>query len=177
MFLIQKYLSFKGSIQNLWRELVEAIAGTEQDFTNGKLGRAIFLLSVPMVLEMLMESLFAIIDILFVSRLGADAVAVVGITESVMTIVYAIGSGLAVGTTAIVSRRIGEKNPESASIAAFQAIITGIMVSLLISVPGALYAPRLLSLMGADDRMIAEGYKYTLNNDRRKCYCNASVYH
>jgi len=158
---VQKYPVLKGRKRNLWGDLIEAIAGTEQDFTNGKLGRAIFLLSVPMVLEMFMESLFAIVDILFVSRLGADAVAVVGITESVMTIIYAIGSGLAVGTTAIVSRRIGEKNSESASISAFQAIITGFMVSLLISVPGALYAPRLLALMGADDRMIAEGYKYT----------------
>ena len=142
-------------------DLREAIGGTDQDFTNGRLGRAIFLLSVPMVLEMLMESVFAVVDIFFVSKLGADAVATVGITESLMTIIYAIGSGLAVGTTALVSRRIGEKNREGASIAAFQAIISGMAVSFFIAIPGALFAHRLLTLMGANEQMVKDGYMYT----------------
>ncbi len=128
------------------RDVKEAIAGTEQDFTTGSINRAIFLLSVPMVLEMVMESIFAVVDIYFVSRLGAEAVATVGITESLITIVYAIGIGLSMATTALVSRRIGEKNPEGAAKAAFQSIITGLFVSLMIAIPGIIYASELLQL-------------------------------
>jgi putative MATE family efflux protein len=161
MYSFQQYLILKRKISNIWHDLVEAITGTEQDFTNGKLGRAIFLLSVPMVLEMVMESVFAIVDIFFVSKLGADAVAAVGITESIMTIVYSIGMGLAVGTTAMISRRIGEKNSEGASITAFQAIITGVFVSIFISIPGILFASKMLTLMGAENKMVSENYMYT----------------
>jgi putative MATE family efflux protein len=114
-----------------------------------------------MVLEMVMESVFAVVDIFFVSRLGAHAVATVGITESLMTIVYAIGMGLAVGTTALVSRRIGENNREGASVTAFQAIAAGLLGSLLIAIPGATFASRLLTLMGAEDEMVREGFMYT----------------
>jgi putative MATE family efflux protein len=145
----------------LWRSILESISGTEQDFTEGGLGRAILLLSIPMVLEMIMESVFAVVDIFFVSKLGANAVATVGITESMMTIVYAIGAGLAVGTTALVSRRIGEKNREGASVVAFQAILTGMIISLLIAIPGASFASRLLDLMGAEDKMVRDGFMYT----------------
>ena len=114
-----------------------------------------------MVLEMVMESIFAVVDIFFVSKLGAHAVATVGITESMMTIVYAIAMGLAVGTTALISRRTGEKNLEGASITAFQAIATGMLVSLLIAIPGASFASKLLTLMGAEDEMVREGFMYT----------------
>ncbi len=142
-------------------DVKEAIAGTEQDFTTGSLKRAIFLLSVPMVLEMVMESIFAIVDIYFVSKLGAEAVATVGITESLVTIVYAIGVGLSMATTAMVSRRIGEKNPEAAAKAAFQSIITGLFVSILIAIPGIIYASELLQLMGASQEIYTDMSGYT----------------
>ena len=137
------------SFKSFFRDILEAVSGTEQDFTEAKLSKAILLLSIPAVLEMVMESVFVIVDIFFVSKLGADAVATVGLTESIITIVYAVSFGLATATTSMVSRRIGEKNPQKASQTAVQAIITGIAVSLLIAVPGALYAQRLLEIMGA----------------------------
>ena len=140
-------------------DILESISGTEQDFTKGSLKRAILLLSIPMVLEMLMESIFAIVDIYFVSKLGTEAIATVGITESLITIIYAIGIGLATATTAIVSRRIGEKNPKGASTAAFQAIITGLSVSVLLAVPGIFFSSHILSLMGASDAMVSDKNK------------------
>ncbi len=150
----------KSSMRELFQDLREAIGGSERDFTKIPLSKAIILLSVPMVLEMIMESVFALVDIFFVSRLGADAVATVGITESLMTIIYAIGIGLSVGTTALVSRRIGEKKPEEASVAAVQAIFTGIVVSLLFSAVGLFYAKDLLRLMGASPETVEMGYMY-----------------
>ncbi len=150
----------KSSMRELFQDLREAIGGSERDFTKIPLSKAIILLSVPMVLEMIMESVFALVDIFFVSRLGADAVATVGITESLMTIIYAIGIGLSVGTTALVSRRIGEKRPEEASMAAVQAIFTGIVVSLLFSAVGLFFAKDLLRLMGASPETVEMGYMY-----------------
>lgn len=143
------------------RDLKEAITGSDQDFTTGKLSRAIFLLSVPMVMEMIMESLFAVADIFFVSKLGPDAIATVGITESLITIVYAIGFGLAMSTSSLVSRRIGEKNPEGAAVAAVQAIYTGIAVSLMIAVPGFIWASDLMRMMGANSTIVHEMSGYT----------------
>jgi len=142
-------------------DIKEAIAGTEQDFTKGSLKRAIFLLSVPMVLEMMMESIFAVVDIYYVSRLGADAVATVGITESLITIVYAIGVGLSMATTAMVSRRIGEKDKKGAGRAAFQSILTGLVVSLFIAIPGIIFAKDLLILMGAEEAIYNSMSSYT----------------
>jgi putative MATE family efflux protein len=152
----------KGKIfRSFLSDVKEAISGSEQDFTEGKLSRAILLLSIPAVLEMVMESIFVIVDIYFVSKLGANAVATVGITESMVTIIYAIAIGLGMATTSMVSRRIGEKNPDAASVAAFQAILTGIVVSVIIGLPGALYSKKLLGLMGASKLIVESMSGYT----------------
>lgn len=151
-----KNLNFK----EIRQDVKEAIAGSERDFTNTNLGRAIFILAVPMVLEMVMESVFAVVDIFFVSRLGSDAVATVGLTESAMTVVYAIGMGLSMATTALVSRRIGEKNKKDAGVVAFQAILLGVFISVLIAIPGVIYAKDFLKIMGATDKMAEDGYLY-----------------
>ena len=149
------------ALKNFWQDIVEAVRGTERDFTDVKLSRGILLLAIPMVLEMLMESIFAVVDIYFVSKIGSDAVAAVGLTESVLTIVYSIGGGLGVATTAMVARRIGEKNPVGASSAAVQAIIAGFSVSMLISMPGIFFSKDLLRLMGASSGVIETGSVYT----------------
>jgi len=153
----KKHTRFAAFLNNI----SEAISGTEQDFTEGKLSRAIILLSIPAVLEMVMESVFVIADIYFVSKLGADAVSTVGITEAMVTIIYAIAIGLGTATTSMVSRRIGEKNPDAASKAAFQAILTGMVISVLIGVPGALLSGRLLKLMGASGHIVQTMSGYT----------------
>jgi putative MATE family efflux protein len=158
-------LSFFESIKSirlaeLWADIREAIAGSDRDFTSDRIGKALLILSIPMVLEMIMESIFAVVDIFFVSKLGADAVATVGITESSMTLVYAIGMGLSTATTAMVARRIGEKNPGKAGIVAFQAIISGFLVSVVISVFGIIYAKEFLLLMGASEKMAEDGYMF-----------------
>lgn len=150
----------KRQIKEIWQDIREAVAGTERDFTKTSIGKAIFILSVPMVLEMIMESVFAVVDIFYVSKLGANAVATVGITESVMTIVYAIGGGLSTATTALVARRIGEGDKREAGVAAFQAILLALFVSLLFSLPGIIWARHFLKIMGASDEMIREGIMY-----------------
>ncbi|MFZ4523317.1 MAG: MATE family efflux transporter [Bacteroidales bacterium] len=149
-------------LMRLWRDLREAIGGSEQDFTQGPISRAILLLSVPMALEMMMESVFAIADIFFVSRLGPEAVATVGITESLITIVYAIAIGFSTAASSVVSRRIGEKNPEGASVAAFQAILAALFMSAVIAIPGALFARRLLGFMGASPVIVNEMSGFTM---------------
>lgn len=161
-YIYIKKLTSASSMRSLWKDIKEALAGSDKDFTSIGLGKAIFLLSVPMVLEMLMESVFAIVDIFFVSKLGAEAIATVGITESLMTIVYAVAAGLSIATTAIVSRRIGEKKPDKAAFAAFQAIATGLIFSALIGIPGVLFPRELLKLMGASQSLIDTGYVYPM---------------
>lgn len=150
------------SMKAIWADVREAIAGSERDFTDTSLGKAIFLLAIPMILEMMMESIFAIVDIFFVSRLGSDAVATVGITESVMTLVYAVGIGLSTATTAIVSRRVGEKEPRKAGNAAFQAMLVGAVFSFIVAVPGFVFAKEFLLLMGASQQMADEGFYYPM---------------
>ena len=160
----QRIILLKNNISKLnsfWTYLKEALTGSEKDFTKIPLKKAVFLLAIPMVLEMVMESIFAVVDIFFVGKLGAEAVAAVGITESLMTILYAVAFGLAMGTTALVSRRIGEKNNNEASKEGLQAIITGIIISVIIAFPGAIFAKDLLALMGASDAVMEHHSGYT----------------
>jgi putative MATE family efflux protein len=144
----------------IWQSIREAIRGSHQDFTKGSLNRAILLLAIPMVLEMVLESLFAVVDVFWVGRLGADAVATVGLTESLLSLVFAIGLGLSLSTTAMVARRIGEKDPEGAAVAGVQAIAIGLGVSVLVGVPCFIFAPQLLHLMGASPQIVATGSGY-----------------
>jgi putative MATE family efflux protein len=145
---------------SLWSSIREALRGSHQDYTAGNLNRAILLLAIPMVLEMVLESLFAVVDVLWVGRLGANAVATVGLTESLLALVFSIGIGLAMSTTAMVARRIGEKDPEDAAIAGAQAIFLGLLISLAIGVPAFIFAPQLLRLMGASPEIVATGTGY-----------------
>jgi len=144
----------------LWPSIREALRGSHQDFTTGSLNRAILLLAIPMVLEMVLESLFAVVDVFWVGRLGADAIATVGLTESLLSLVFAVGLGLSLSTTAMVARRIGEKDPTGAAVAGVQAIALGLGVSVLIGVPCLFYAPNLLRLMGASSQIVATGGGY-----------------
>jgi putative MATE family efflux protein len=145
----------------LWASLVEAVRGSHQDYTTGSLNRAILLLAVPMVLEMVLESLFGVVDIFWVGRLGANAVATIGLTESLLALVFSVAMGLSLSTTAMVARRIGEKDPEGAAVAGVQAIALGLMVSLAIGIPCGIWAPNLLRLMGASPEIVATGSGYT----------------
>ena len=146
---------------SVWQSVRESIRGSHQDFTEGNLGRAILLLSIPMVLEMSMESLFAIVDVFFVAKLGATAMATVGLTEAMMTIVYSVAMGLSMATTAMIARRVGEKKMERAAESAVQAIFLGIVSAAVIAVGGVLFARQLLGLMGAEAAVIREGWAYT----------------
>src|SRR5713226_3866099 len=128
----------------IWPSLLEAIRGTQQDFTEGSISRALFLLATPMVLEMFMESLFAIANVFWVTRLGANAIATVGLTESMLTLVFSVAIGVSLSTTAMVARRIGEKDARGASVAAVQSIILGVVLAAAMGLPGYFLAPRLL---------------------------------
>jgi putative MATE family efflux protein len=145
---------------SVWASIREALRGSHQDFTAGSLNRAIMLLAIPMVLEMVLESLFAVVDVFWVGRLGADAVATVGLTESLLSLVIAVGFGLGMSTTAMVARRIGEKDAKDAAVAGVQAIILGLSTSLVLGVPCWFYAPHLLRLMGASPQIVASGSGY-----------------
>ncbi len=146
--------------QGLWRIVVDALRGRGGAPSEGPLSTAILLLAIPMVLEMVMESVFAVVDIFFVSKLGAEAMAAVGLTESLMTIVYTVAMGLSIGVTAIVARRVGEGDPEAASVATAQGILVGAVVAAVIGFLGAWNAVGLLRLMGADDAVVAAGTGY-----------------
>lgn len=145
----------------VWASIKESLYGSEQDFTEGSLNRAVGLLAVPMVLEMAGESVFAICDAFFVARLGSEALAAVGLTESMLELIYALAIGLSMATTALVARRIGEKNERGAARAAVQAIVVGIATALIFGALGAVYAPDLLALMGASPETVAAGTSYT----------------
>ena len=146
---------------SLWASLREAVMGSSQDFTEGNITRAIVLLAVPMVLEMCMESLFGVVDVFWVSRLGADAVATVGLTETALTLVFVIALGLSMGATALVARRMGEKDEQAAGLVAVQAILIGLVVSITTAVFGYFFAPNLLHIMGGSESVIRTGSGYT----------------
>ncbi|MBO0931700.1 MATE family efflux transporter [Fibrella aquatilis] len=143
------------------RLFLAALRGTETNFTSGNINRAIFMLSVPMILEMVMEALFAIVDVFFVAKIGTEAVATVGLTESVLTLVYSIAIGLSTAATALVARRIGEENPAGASHAVGQVIFISLTFAVFMGIPGLVFAPDLLRLMGGDTHLIANGSGYT----------------
>lgn len=147
--------------QAWWPLLRDAVRGVEVDLTSAPITRALVLLAVPMILEMLMESVFAVVDVFWVAHLGATAVATVGLTESMMTIIYSVAMGMSIGAMALVARRVGEKELAGASRTAVQAIVLGVLIALLIGVAGAIYAPELLRLMGADADVIAHGSNFT----------------
>jgi putative MATE family efflux protein len=139
----------------------EALSGSHRDFTEGNLRRAVISLAIPMILEMVMESLFGVVDMFFVARLGVDSLAAVALTESLLVLVFGVAMGLSMATTAYVARRIGEKDPEGAAIGSVQSIAVGIAVSALVGFAGILWAPHLLALMGATHSVIAIGSGYT----------------
>ena len=145
---------------SFWSILREAVRGSSRDFTVEPIGRSLFLLSVPMILEMVMESLFAVVDIFFVAKLGAEAVAVVGLTESMMALIYAVAFGLAIGATATVARRIGEKDTEGAAKTATHVIYLGVIVSLAMSLIGVTSAPYIFQLLGADPHVAEMGVTF-----------------
>lgn len=147
--------------QSLWAALREAIRGTNADYTRIPLRRAVFLLAVPMVLELVLESTFAVVDIFFVAKLGPSAVATVGLTESYLFLLYSVAMGLAMAVTAVIARRVGEGKRDEAAVTAVQAIIVALLASVLPAVIGIVYAQDLLRLMGADAWGIEHGYRYT----------------
>lgn len=158
---LEQELRLPAQTPSLWASVLEALRGSHQDFTAVNLHRAILLLAIPMILELVLESLFAVVDVFWVGRLGPDAIATVGLTESMLYLVFAVGLGLSLATTAMVARRIGEKNPAAAADAGVQAIVIGLAFSVLVGLPCLYFAPQLLRLMGATPQIVALGSGYT----------------
>src|SRR5687768_7010544 len=157
--------------QGLWADIKESVRGSHRSYTTGPIGRSILLLAIPMVLEMIMESVFAVVDIFWVSHLGTDAAATVGLTESLLTIIYALAIGLSIGAMAMIARRIGEQNPDGAARAAVQAVALAMLVSITIAILATPFAPRLLALMGGSPWVIEHGVGFT----RVMLACNFTV--
>jgi putative MATE family efflux protein len=147
--------------QGLWEAIRESLRGSHRDYTKGPIGRSIILLAIPMVLEMLMESVFVVVDIFWVAHLGADAVATVGLTESMLTLMYAVAIGLGIGATAMVARRIGERDPQGAARAAVQAIALGLIVSVVVAILGVTFSTKLLAAMGGSPWVLQHGSSFT----------------
>jgi putative MATE family efflux protein len=148
-------------IKSIYASTMQALSGEHQDYTTGSIRRAVLLLSIPMILEMCMESVFAVVDIFFVGRIGREAVATVGLTESVLTLIYSVAIGLSMAATALVARRIGEKSPEEAARSAVQAINVSLVITVLVSLAGSFWAPAVLQLMGAPKEVVLIGASYT----------------
>src|SRR4051812_16138826 len=151
----------KNNLSKIFTAIKQSLNGEEQDYTQGSIPRAVFLLAVPMIMELALESVFAVVDMFFVSKLGQNAIATVGLTESVVTIVYSVGIGLSSGATAIVARRIGEKNREGAAHSGAQSIVLGILSALVMSALGGYFAGDILKLMGAAPEVVRDGAVYT----------------
>ncbi len=149
------------SLKKIFKVIITALKGEEKEFTKGSINRAIILLSIPMIAEMLMESLFAVVDVFFVSRVSVNAVATIGLTESVLMIIYSLAVGLSMAVTAVVARRIGEKDPKRAGNAAFQAMLIAVAIGLGLGIPGFIFADSILTLMGGEPDLIKEGVGYT----------------
>ncbi len=148
-------------MKKFWDIFWLAVRGEEKNFTTGGINRAIVLLSIPMILEMIMEAFFAVVDVFFVSRVSVNAVATVGLTESVITLVYSVAIGLSMATTAMVARRIGEGNADRAAVAAVQAIVITVLISAIVSLLGIVFAADILRLMGGSEELVQEGVNYT----------------
>lgn len=156
-----KLLSINNKFKRYYQVIRLSLNGEEQDYTQGSISRAVFLLAIPMILELSLESVFAIVDMFFVGKLGENAIATVGLTESVITLLYSVAIGLSTGATAIVSRRIGEKNPEAAAHAGAQALVIAFVISFFVSIGGMVFAPEILALMGANKDVVRDGAIFT----------------
>jgi putative MATE family efflux protein len=143
-----------------WNVIKQSLSGKEMDYTQGSIRRAVFLLAIPMILELSLESVFAVVDMFFVSKLGENAIATVGLTESVVTLVYSLAIGLSTAATAIVARRIGEKNPEAAAHAGAQALIIAVLATVVMSLLGIVFAADILRLMGASEAVVRDGTSF-----------------
>lgn len=155
------FSNLANNLKETFSIIKQSLNGEERDYTQGSIPKAVFLLAIPMILELSLESVFAVVDIFFVSKLGQNAIATVGLTESVITIVYSVAIGLSTAATAIVARRIGEKNPEAAAHAGAQSLIVAMIVTVLSSIAGAFYAEEILSLMGASPEVVRDGAVFT----------------
>jgi putative MATE family efflux protein len=150
-----------GTLKNIFNVIKQSLNGEQQDYTQGSIRKAVFLLAIPMILELSLESVFAVVDMFFVSKLGQNAIATVGLTESVITIVYSIAIGLSTAATAIVARRTGEKDPDAAAHAGAQSLIVAMIATLVLSIPGVIFADDILHLMGASDDVVRDGTIFT----------------
>src|SRR6187549_2116201 len=161
IFCMSSYQTSSYRISNIFSIIRQSLNGEQLDYTTGSIRKAVILLAIPMMLEMCMESVFAVVDIFFVSHLGKHATSIVGLTESVITIVYSIAIGISMAATAMVARRIGEKDPEAAAHAAMQSLWLAFGITFLVSFSGLLLAPQILGWMGAEQETIALGTPYT----------------
>jgi putative MATE family efflux protein len=154
-------MSGKTKSQRILTVIKQSLNGEEMDYTQGSIRRAVFLLAIPMILELSLESVFALVDMFFVGKLGQDAIATVGLTESFITIIYSLAIGLSTGATAIVSRRIGEKNPEAAAHAGAQSLLVAVVVTIVLSIFGMIFAADILALMGGSRDVVTNGAVFT----------------
>src|SRR5690348_3839330 len=148
-------------LSRFYQLIKQSLRGGEYDYTQGNIKKAIVLLAIPMILELSLESVFAVVDIFFVGKLGANAIATVGLTELSITIVYSVAIGLSTAATAVVARRIGEKNPDGAAHAGMQSLLIALIVTIIVSIIGIVFAPDILRVMGASAEVVRDGAVFT----------------